>query len=64
MIGSLRSNVSEIMFVTRTNIPHKRRSKLIFIFHKFYLSSKIDKSIIKIYPFIKSQKPYIAKKMS
>lgn len=64
MIGSLKSNVSEIMFVTRTNIPHKRRSKLIFIFHKFYLSSKIDKSIIKIYPFIKSQKPYIAKKMS
>ena len=64
MIGSLKSNVSEIMIVTRTNIPHKRRSKLIFIFHKFYLSSKIDKSIIKIYPFIKSQKPYIAKKMS
>ena len=64
MIGSLKSNVSEIMFVTRTNIPHKRRSKLIFIFHKFYLSSKIDKSIIKIYPFVKSQKPYIAKKMS
>ena len=64
MIGSLKSNVSEIMFVTRTNIPHKRRSKLIFIFHKFYLSSKIDKSIIKIYPFIKLQKPYIAKKMS